>query len=121
MNIAEMLSIAGEVLMFIVLVLAMTLSGSLGSFYLKRASGQPDLRGLLTSSSLYAGGVLYFIGCVLNILLLRIADYSVALPMTALTYVWTMFISHLRLGESLTGRKLLGVAFIVLGAVFVAL
>jgi len=118
---ANLLITIGKITGFILLVAAMTLSGSLGSFYLKRASGELQLRSMLRSSSLYLGGGLYFIGCVLNIILLRIADYSVALPLTSLTYVWTLLISHWRLGESLTLRKLLGVGFIMLGAVLVAL
>ncbi len=121
MNAGQIISAAGHVLGFVALVAAMTLSGSLGSFYLKKASGEQQLRAMLSSSSLYLGGGLYFIGCVLNIILLRIADYSVALPMTALTYVWTLFISHHRLGESLTKRKLIGVGLIIAGAILVAL
>lgn len=110
-----------KILGFILLVAVMTLSGAMGSFYLKRASGEQQLRAMLTNSSLYLGGGLYLLGSVLNILLLRFADYSVALPMTSLTYIWTLLISHWRLGESLTKRKLCGVVLIVLGAVLVAL
>lgn len=103
------------------LVAVMTLSGSLGSFFLKKASGEKRLGTILRSPSLYLGIGLYLIGCVLNIVLLRVVDYSVALPITALTYVWTLFISHWKLSESLTARKLFGVALIILGVALTAL
>ena len=105
----------------IILVAAMTLAGSLGSYYLKLASGKSRLDEMLKAPQLYIGGALYCAGCLLNILLLRFVDYSVALPLTSLTYVWTLFISRKRLNEPLTARKLVGVGLIFAGAVFVAL
>lgn len=110
-----------KIFALILLVAVMTLAGSLGSYYLKLASGEQKINAMLTKPQLYIGGGLYAVGCLLNVLLLRYVDYSVALPLTSLTYVWTLIISHLRLGEALTARKLIGVALIFIGAVFVAL
>lgn len=110
-----------RILGLILLVAVMTLAGSLGSYYLKLASDQQKLSAMMTKPQLYIGGALYAVGCLLNVLLLRFVDYSVALPLTSLTYVWTLIISYIRLGETLTARKLAGVVLIFAGAVFVAL
>jgi len=75
---------------------------------------------LLTNPNLYLGGGLYFLSAVLNIIVLRYLDYSVVLPLTAVTYIWTMLLSARILREKIGVRKLLGVALIVIGAVLVS-
>ena len=97
-------------------VLAMTLIGALGAFFLK--AGMDQVNGLacvFRNPRIYLGGTFYLIGALLNILLLRHLPYSVLYPMTAVTYVWSMLLSAAFLGESLTRRKLIGVAAVVLG------
>lgn len=105
----------------------MTIMGSAASLFLKQASG--SLKGenlaaiclnMLKTPSLYAGGVLYLVASVLNIYVLRVLDYSSVLPLSAFTYVWTMFLARVRLGEKLTRRKMAGVFLVVVGAVLVS-
>ena len=97
-------------------VLAMTLIGAMGAFFLKAGMDRVDgLRSLFKNYRLYLGGACYLTGAGLNVLLLRRMDYSVLYPMTALTYVWSMGLSAALLGERLTGRKLAGVAAILAG------
>ena len=104
-----------------VLLLLMTLMGSVASLFLKKASGSQGLVSLLKAPSLYAGGLLYVLSAVLNILLLQRMAYSVVLPLTSLTYIWTMFLSRWIFGEKLTLRKLLGVALVTGGAVMISI
>lgn len=108
-------------------IFLMTIMGAVASLFLKNASG--SLKGdsamgtvlnLLKTPSLYIGGVLYLLASVLNIYVLRILDYSSVLPLSAFTYVWTMFLARIRLGEKLTKRKMLGVFLVVLGAALVS-
>ena len=97
-------------------LLAMTLFGSLGALFFKRAA--QDSRGLtvlLASPQLYLGGCFYGLGALLNIALLRAWEYSIVYPLTALTYVWTIVLSRLVLGERLTVQKAAGVALILCG------
>jgi drug/metabolite transporter (DMT)-like permease len=47
-------------------------------------------------------------------------DLSVVLPMTALTYVWTLILARLFIGEKLNARKIAGVAAILGGVVLIA-
>lgn len=105
----------------------MTIMGSVASLFLKQASG--SLKGeslwdtflnMLKTPSLYAGGALYLAASVLNIYVLRVLDYSSVLPLSAFTYVWTMFLARARFGEKLTLRKMAGVFLIVVGAVLVS-
>lgn len=97
-------------------VLAMTLVGALGAFFLKLGMDRVDgLSSLFRTPKLYLGGCFYLTGAVLNILLLRKLDYSVLYPMTAITYIWSMALSAAFLGERVTRRKLIGVTAILLG------
>lgn len=108
-------------------IFLMTILGSVASLFLKQAS--ESFRGenigavavnMLKTPSLYAGGALYLVASVLNIYVLRVLDYSSVLPLSAFTYVWTMFLARLRFGEKLTGRKMAGVLLVVVGAVLVS-
>ena len=98
----------------------MTFIGSVASLFLKKASGSNGIKSMLVNLNIYIGGLLYLLSAVLNILILRFLDYSVVLPLTSLTYIWTMIISYLILKEKITIKKILGVAFILVGAVFVS-
>lgn len=108
-------------------IFLMTIMGSVASLFLKQASD--SIKGenaaavvlnLLKTPSLYAGGLLYLTAAALNIYVLRVLDYSSVLPLSAFTYVWTMFLARARLGEKLTGRKMAGVFLVVVGAVLVS-
>jgi drug/metabolite transporter (DMT)-like permease len=99
----------------------MTLLGAVASLFLKRASGSEGLVSLVKNGNLYAGAFLYLASAVLNIWILRYLDYSVVLPLTSFTYVWTMILSYLILKEKITRKKIFGIGLIFVGAIFVAL
>lgn len=97
-------------------VLAMTLVGAMGAFFLKAGMDRVDgPASLFKNPRIYLGGCFYLAGAALNILLLRRLPYSVVYPMTAITYVWSMTLSAAFLKERITKRKLLGVALILAG------
>ena len=101
-------------------IIIMTMLGSVASLYLKKASGTNGIMSLLLNQYFYVGGILYFTSALLNIWILRYLDYSVVLPLTSLTYIWTMFISYLILKEKITKKKIIGVLMILVGAVLVS-
>ena len=101
-----------------VLIVCMTLMGSAASIFFKRASGSEGILKLIMNINLYIGGFLYV--AAVNIIVLRSLDYSVVLPLSSVTYIWTMVLSYFILKESITARKLAGVFCIVAGAVCVA-
>lgn len=102
-------------------LLTMTLIGSIASLFLKKASDSYGIKTMLLNMNLYVGGGLYFLAAIINIWVLRYLDYSVVLPLTSLTYMWTMFLSCLILKEKISKRKIAGVILILIGAVFVSL
>lgn len=87
-------------------LLIMTMIGAVASLFLKKASGSNGLVKMLKNVNLYIGGFLYITSAVLNIWLLKILDYSVILPLTSLTYIWTMVLSYFILKEKITLKKM---------------
>jgi len=75
---------------------------------------------LLKNKNVYTGGGLYLIAALINIYVLRYLDYSIVLPLTSLTYVWTMILSCFVLKEKMTIRKTIGAIGIVAGAILIA-
>ena len=110
-----------NVTLIIFLVLLMTLCGTFGAFFFKRAVTvleKIDMKHfikILLCPWLYIGGFLYVIGGIFNILLLRKLDYSIVYPMSSLTYVWTMFSSFFLLKEPLNAKKIIAVSLIIIG------
>jgi len=76
---------------------------------------------MLKSGNLWIGGLLYLIAAANNVLILKYLDYSITLPLAAITYIWTMVIAYKLLGEKITKRKMAGVGAIIAGAVLLAL
>ena len=106
---------------YYVLLVVMTLIGSTASLFLKKASGSDGFLGMLKNANLYTGAGLYLLSALLNIYILKVLDYSVVLPLTAITYIWTMFLSGLVLKEKISGKKIIGVLLILAGAVLVSI
>ena len=106
---------------YFILLLIMTLLGSIAALFLKKASGSEGILELLKNLNFYIGGFLYFVSAVLNIIVLRYLDYSIVLPLTSITYIWTMLLSYLILKERITGKKIGGVIMIIIGAICVSL
>ena len=105
---------------YYIVLLIMTMFGSVASLFLKKASGSNDLIDMLKNINLYIGGFLYVSSAVLNIWLLKILDYSVILPLTSLTYIWTMVLSYFILKEKITVKKIAGVCLILVGAIIIS-
>ncbi len=108
-------------MIYFFMVLSMTFMGSAASIFFKRASGSDGFVKMLLNVNLYIGGILYLAAAAVNILVLRVLDYSVVLPISSITYIWTMLLSYVILKETITKKKVLGVLCIVVGAVCVAL
>ncbi len=103
---------------FLIGVLIMTLSGSVGAIFLKKAIsslGERSFLFLLKAPDFYIGGVCYAIGLLSNVLLMQYFEYTVVYPSSALTYAWTLMISFLFLKERINWQKIAAVACIVLG------
>ena len=105
-------------------LLIMTLAGTFGALFFKRAAAAMDMKAplvTLKNPNLYIGAGFYLLGAILNILLLRVLDYSIVYPMTSLTYVWTMIVSYFVLKEKINRNKVIALIMIVAGAVIINL
>lgn len=107
-------------MMIYIYILIMTIIGSFAALFLKKASRSNNIRLLLMNINFYLGGGLYFISALINIYVLKYLPYSVVLPMTSITYIWTMIISYILLKEIITFKKVIGISFIIIGAVVLA-
>lgn len=108
-------------MLYYIILLIMTMIGACASFCLKKASEVKELKRLLTVPMLYIGGFLYLLSALLNIFILRYLEYSVVLPLTSITYVWTFFLSYFFLKEIITERKACGIGLIILGSLILTL
>lgn len=97
-------------------LIIMTMVGAVASLSLKNACSSPDFFAIVKSAWLYAGGFLYLGSAIINIILLKYLDYSIVLPFTSLTYVWSTILSARILKESVSRKQIAGLAFIVAGA-----
>ena len=109
-----------EMTWYFLLILVMTFLGASASLFLKKASGRGGVFRLATDFNFYLGGMLYLMAAVLNIIVLRELDYSLVLPLTSITYIWTLILSCYVLKERITKKKIYGVAFIVIGAICIS-
>ena len=100
------------------LLLAMTYLGAQASVFFKRLAGESNILGILSSPYLYLGG-LYLIAALLNIYVLSLMEYSKVLPLTSLTYGWTMLLSYLVFKEKINIQKIVGLLFVIAGAIMI--
>ncbi|PDM39234.1 multidrug transporter [Parageobacillus toebii] len=99
----------------------MTLLGALGGYYLKKAASQRIGFHISFLSFFAAGGLLYGISAILNIIVLQQLPYTVVFPLTSITYIWTLLLSAILLKETITRQKIIGVLFIIVGSIFLVL
>lgn len=109
-----------NVIIYLMLLIG-TLLGAFGGYYLKKSTAKDGVVGIIMSPFLYIGGFSYLISAVLNIIVLKYLPYSVVLPLTSITYIWSLIISYYFLKEKITKTKIYGIIFIVMGAIFISL
>lgn len=109
------------VVLYYSLAVVMCALGAFGSFFLKKASSFESIKGLLKDYCLYVGAVLYLLSAIINIYLLKKLDYVVVLPLTSMTYIFTILIARFFLKEQLTILKIVGIVFIITGVVFLVI
>ena len=108
------------------MVIGGTLLGAFASYNFKNAStdingfGVQTIAALARNKIFILGVVLYLIAAANNVFLLKYFDYSVLLPISSITYIWTMIIANRLLGEVITKRKIFGVVAIIVGAILLA-
>ena len=108
------------------MVIGGTLLGAFASYNFKGASAVIDgvntktIAALSRNKAFIIGVLLYLAAAANNIFLLRYFDYSMLLPISSITYIWTLIIANRLLGEYITKRKIIGVVAIIAGAILLA-
>lgn len=102
---------------YYIILIIMTVIGSVASFFLKKASGSETFLKLIQNINLYIGGFLYLFSALLNIFVLKYLNYSIVLPLTSITYIWTLLISYQFLKEKISIKKVFGIFLILVGAI----
>ena len=87
------------------IVIFMTIFGALGGLFLKKATKYGIGLQPVFLVNLLIGGILYVLGAILNILLLKYIPYHVVYPLTSITYVWTLIFSYFLLSEKIGYKK----------------
>lgn len=108
-------------MIYYAIIICMTFMGATASYFLKKASASQGIKELVFNRFLYLGGIIYVLSAGLNVYILKFLDYSVVLPLTSITYIWTMIFSYFLLKEKITSKKIIGVGFIILGGIMVGL
>mgnify|MGYP002868901658 CR=1 FL=1 len=106
--------------LYYALLVLLTLLEAVGSIYLKKSTGGNGVTDIIKSPYFYLGGFLYFAAAVLNIYVLRFLDYSVAFPLKAITYIWTVALAYMFFKEKITRRKVIGILLIIAGAALIS-
>ncbi|MCI1290101.1 MAG: EamA family transporter [Lactobacillus sp.] len=110
-------------MMIFVILMFTTLTGSIGALTLKQGMNKIEkltIVKMLTNWWLIGGVLLYLISSIANIYLYKFLPYSIAFPMTSLTYVWTVIISYFTFKEKITPLKIVAVLLIIAGIVIIA-
>jgi drug/metabolite transporter (DMT)-like permease len=108
-------------MLYIILLIVMTFIGAFAGYNLKKASSANGIKGLILEKNFYIGGFLYFLSALMNIYILKYLDYTMVLPLTAITYIWTLLISFYFLHEIVSIKKVIGIFAILLGAVCIVI
>ena len=103
---------------YYIVLLIMTAMGAVAALFLKKASKFTDLKELILNKNLYIGAIIYVISALSNIYILQYLNYSIVLPLTSITYIWTMILSSYVFKEKITLKKLFGGGFICVGSIF---
>lgn len=104
---------------YYILLLIMTIIGAVASLFFKQASNSKSIMELIKNKKIYIGGALYAASAIINIIVLKYINYSIVLPLTSMTYVWTLIISYYLLNEKISVKKLIGIISIIIGALFI--
>jgi drug/metabolite transporter (DMT)-like permease len=104
------------------LILGMTGLTAFGGYFLKKASGtSKNFWKLLHNKNLWIGGLLYVTSTAFMIRLLQVVEYSVAVPLGSMTYVWSLILAKYLLNEKITKRRVVGLCLIVAGVFMISI
>lgn len=107
---------------YFLVVILMTVLGAFGAYFFKIGSEKMQgLFSLVKIKTIYVGAVFYVLAALLNVYVLMFLPFSIVLPFTAVSYIWSTLIASAFLKEKITKYKLIGLGCIVIGAVLLGI
>jgi drug/metabolite transporter (DMT)-like permease len=105
----------------IILIIIGTFFTSIGQILLKKSSTTivRSIKVNLTNYILLLGVGVYFISMLFNIYALKGAELTVLVPITSLSYVWTILLSLFIFKESMNKYKWVGLFVVLFGIVII--
>jgi len=106
-----------------VAVLIATTLGGYGALYLKLGANKAKLNfwKLIKNYELIMGVICYGLSTLIFIPALKYGDLSILYPLASVTYIWVLLLSKKYLNEKLNHYKILGIAAILIGVIFLGL
>ncbi len=103
----------------IIIMIIASLFAAVGQYFFQLVSFQEDFLYLLYYYLF--GLILYGMGFLCMMIAYRKLPLSIAHPLISFEYIFALFISFFLLNEIITGRKIVGILFIISGAYFLSL
>ena len=103
----------------ILLVVIFTLFSSLGQLLFKVGSSKLSSIYSWFNIFIILGFVVYAVGAIIFIVSLRYEKLSLIYPFISLSFVWVAILSFIFLGESMNYLKIIAMALIICGTIFV--
>lgn len=108
--------------MISLIIILFTFCGALGGLFFKISTSKiTKVTDLLFSKEFYLGVIIYLISASMNIYVLKFLPYTIVLPLTSITYIWTLILARYYLKENVNVQKKVGVFLIILGTILVIL
>lgn len=109
-------------LWMIFVVLLATFIGAFGAIFLKKASSSFSFKiSFLLNKYFLISLIFYGISMIFYLIALKYGELSTLYPIVATTYIWVSIFSQKFLGEKMNKFKWFGIAFIILGVLFLTL
>ncbi|MDK2908365.1 MAG: hypothetical protein PWQ87_823 [Candidatus Woesearchaeota archaeon] len=110
-------------LISVFLIIVATFLGAFGGLLLKKSSTSFSFNPfkLIKNKMFISGVLLYLLSTALFIPALKGNELSIIYPLTALSYVWVVFLSALFLKERINYKKIFGIGMIITGVVILTL
>lgn len=107
----------------ILLVIISTILGAFGTYHFKKVSDTISFnpKKLFFNYKFIFASLLFGLSAGVYIIALTKGQLNVLYPISSLGYLWTTIISKRFLNEKLNGYKIIGITFIIIGAIFVTL
>ena len=104
-----------------ILLILLTFFGALGSFFFKKSLNLNNpLIVTIKNENFIIGCFSYIISIALNIIVLQMMPYTIVLPVSSMTYIWSYFFGISYLKEKNNNLKISGIILIVIGVLIIS-